>query len=347
MSEKIYKAYSSELTDIADAIRAKTGGTEELEFPDEFVSEISRISGGGGTIPTKTSELENDSGFISSEQTQHIYGQASEPLAAEEGDIWIDTDDDSSIITNVSVFTQTTAPTDANQGDLWIDTSSDVGDGVYLPLGAGADNPLTNDLWLINTEENVDPALAIKIDEIHKGTVYYSANDFMSIVARDSTGTISTGARFYGDSTNGVRIFSDGHNITLRPNGPNSSSGEVYIDSTGWMNGKGFHADAISSDQVNRIGDVFFYRKTNVSGGAMTAGTLKTIDTITQSAYRPNADVDTGFAIGYNNNSVLPLRYGYVRIKSDGSVQVSPNESVANSCYWTIIAMWRNPNFNG
>lgn len=38
----------SGLTDIADAIRAKTGGTADLQFPGEFVSEIGSISGGGG-----------------------------------------------------------------------------------------------------------------------------------------------------------------------------------------------------------------------------------------------------------------------------------------------------------
>lgn len=38
----------SDLTDIADAIRAKTGGTADLQFPSEFLSEIGSISGGGG-----------------------------------------------------------------------------------------------------------------------------------------------------------------------------------------------------------------------------------------------------------------------------------------------------------
>lgn len=35
-----YVTSDTELTGIADAIRAKTGGTEELTYPDEFVSEI-------------------------------------------------------------------------------------------------------------------------------------------------------------------------------------------------------------------------------------------------------------------------------------------------------------------
>ena len=41
-----YKVDSESLTAVADAIRAKTGNDEPLEFPDEFVSEIGNISGG-------------------------------------------------------------------------------------------------------------------------------------------------------------------------------------------------------------------------------------------------------------------------------------------------------------
>lgn len=38
-----YKVDSESLTAVADAIRAKTGNDEPLEFPDEFVSEIENI----------------------------------------------------------------------------------------------------------------------------------------------------------------------------------------------------------------------------------------------------------------------------------------------------------------
>lgn len=37
----------ADLTSVADAIRAKTGGTADLQFPADFVSEIGSISGGG------------------------------------------------------------------------------------------------------------------------------------------------------------------------------------------------------------------------------------------------------------------------------------------------------------
>lgn len=47
---------NSNLTDIADAIRAKTGKSASMEFPSEFVSEIESISGGGGIL-TKLNEI--------------------------------------------------------------------------------------------------------------------------------------------------------------------------------------------------------------------------------------------------------------------------------------------------
>lgn len=45
-----YKVSDADLIDVADAIRAKTGRSADLEFPDEFVSEIGSISGGGSNI---------------------------------------------------------------------------------------------------------------------------------------------------------------------------------------------------------------------------------------------------------------------------------------------------------
>ena len=58
----------SDLTDVADAIRAKTGGTAPLAFPNEFISEIGNISGG--------MDLSTTYGSIvwESVNTIHIYG---------------------------------------------------------------------------------------------------------------------------------------------------------------------------------------------------------------------------------------------------------------------------------
>lgn len=44
-----YNVQETSLASIADAIRAKTGGTDELVFPGGFVSEI-------GSIPSSTDE---------------------------------------------------------------------------------------------------------------------------------------------------------------------------------------------------------------------------------------------------------------------------------------------------
>lgn len=235
-----------------------------------------------------------------------------------------------------------TAPSNPQAGDLWLDTNSQSASGIaYLPLSAGENHPLSGNLY-IDIESGSEYKIVFDENGTEIGKIGMSSDGTMRFWRLDS-GNASCGIQC---NTNTLNLFASGSGyIVLRPNGINNSATEVTIDSSGWMNGKGFHADAISSDQVNRIGDIFIYRKSNIAGGAMTAGTLKTVDTISQSAYRPNADVDTGFAIGYNQNSFIPLRYGYVRIKSDGSVQISPNADIQSSCYWTIIAIWRNPNF--
>ena len=43
-----YLVNSTDLTSVADAIRAKSGGSSSLEFPTDFVSEIGSIPSGGG-----------------------------------------------------------------------------------------------------------------------------------------------------------------------------------------------------------------------------------------------------------------------------------------------------------
>ena len=54
----------SDLTDVADAIRAKTGGTADLQFPADFVSEIGSISGGGEWTSDGLANLSEPSGAI-------------------------------------------------------------------------------------------------------------------------------------------------------------------------------------------------------------------------------------------------------------------------------------------
>jgi hypothetical protein len=49
-----YKATSTDITEVADAIRAKTGSSAELEFPDEFVTAIASIPTGGGQYQSKS-----------------------------------------------------------------------------------------------------------------------------------------------------------------------------------------------------------------------------------------------------------------------------------------------------
>ena len=47
----------SDLTSVANAIRAKSGGSSQLAFPSGFVSEIQAIPSGGGKTLTKLSDV--------------------------------------------------------------------------------------------------------------------------------------------------------------------------------------------------------------------------------------------------------------------------------------------------
>lgn len=59
----MYKAYNEQdFVDVADAIREKTGKSAKLEFPDEFISEIEGISGGGGDDPFALTDYIESSG---------------------------------------------------------------------------------------------------------------------------------------------------------------------------------------------------------------------------------------------------------------------------------------------
>ena len=58
----IYLVNKSDLDDIADEIVSKSGGIAPLEVPDEFISEIGSISGGGGDFSTATVTFVNSTG---------------------------------------------------------------------------------------------------------------------------------------------------------------------------------------------------------------------------------------------------------------------------------------------
>ena len=66
-----YTVNGSDLSDIADAIRAKAGTSSQLEFPDDFVETIGNISGGGIT-PTGTKQISiTQNGTTTEDVTQY------------------------------------------------------------------------------------------------------------------------------------------------------------------------------------------------------------------------------------------------------------------------------------
>ena len=63
----------SDLEDIADAIRAKTGGQSALDFPNEFISEITSIPTGGASITGATDVTVKALETITQGDTLYIY----------------------------------------------------------------------------------------------------------------------------------------------------------------------------------------------------------------------------------------------------------------------------------
>ena len=57
----------SDLEDVADAIRAKSGGSSPLAFPSGFISEIASIPSGGGSLPPVISKIDGGSFTLASD----------------------------------------------------------------------------------------------------------------------------------------------------------------------------------------------------------------------------------------------------------------------------------------
>ena len=66
----------SDLEDVADAIRAKSGGSSQLAFPAGFISEIGSIQtggGGGGSLPSVISKIDGGSFTLASDTLTGSY----------------------------------------------------------------------------------------------------------------------------------------------------------------------------------------------------------------------------------------------------------------------------------
>ena len=67
-----YLIHDSTLEDIADAIRAKTGGSSLIE-PEDMPTEIASISGGGGSLPSIISKIDGGSFTLASDTITSAY----------------------------------------------------------------------------------------------------------------------------------------------------------------------------------------------------------------------------------------------------------------------------------
>lgn len=66
-----YLVDGADLTSVANAIRAKSGGSSQLAFPGGFVSEIGNIPSGGGGAKTESGTFTVASGYITSKSITH------------------------------------------------------------------------------------------------------------------------------------------------------------------------------------------------------------------------------------------------------------------------------------
>lgn len=67
---------NSDLGDVADAIRAKSGGSSQLAFPSGFISEIGNIStggGGGASLPSVISKIDGGTFTLASDTQASRY----------------------------------------------------------------------------------------------------------------------------------------------------------------------------------------------------------------------------------------------------------------------------------
>lgn len=97
MAEKLF-VFDTEMTQVADAIRAKRKTTDYLAFPGGFVSAIEEISGG---------------------LNFEIVGGTEQPINPEENTIWVNTDQ------AIEEWTfSIDQPSSAKTGDLWISTQN-------------------------------------------------------------------------------------------------------------------------------------------------------------------------------------------------------------------------------
>lgn len=155
-------------------------------------------------IPDSTSDLTNDSGFITSQQTQEI-------------------------------FVQSTTPSGASDGDIWADTGTTTASGIaYLPLTAGSDKPLTGDLYLDNGA-TADQSVYFEQDGTRGARMALLSDGGIRVATCDDNNSSIAG--MFVNASGQSCLFSNGADVVLRPNGISDTTGQVYFDTDGQQHG--------------------------------------------------------------------------------------------------------------
>ena len=202
MADNNYILNGSSLASIADAIRSKSGSSQKLTFPDEFVSAINNIS--TGMEPTFT-----------------VVGGTNQPSSPTENTIWINT---STAITSW-VFASS-LPTSPIEGMVLIVTGSDSN----VSFDAITNNALY--VYPITAWQYINQQWVQKTMKVYQSgqwkeniaTLYDAGNTYSAL-----TGGWTTTGYYYGDASENTGLTMATNQIQLKTRSGSSSNTNTVI----------------------------------------------------------------------------------------------------------------------
>ena len=256
MANNNYILNGSSLTSIADAIRSKSGSSQKLTFPDEFVSAINNISTG-------------------MEPTFKIVGGTAQPSSPTENTLWVNTS------TNITSWAfSSEQPSSASNGMVWIVT------GTYSNIKFDAINANTMYMYPISAKQYINNAwvdVALKAYQSGKWneniiTLYSNGNTCSEITGGwsasgynsaygDNTGFSMTSTHLVCRSISGSSTNKTGIGGTVNPI---RISGKKYLKISGTFSnyrGSSLYDVGLLSAKGSTNNPVLYTRITGANGG--------------------------------------------------------------------------------
>lgn len=186
-----YIATDTELTSIANAIREKGGTSEQLEFPDDFITAIENITTGGGIVIEDTTD--SHGGTIRRITATELKTQAKTNITPTESSQTISPDTGYNALSSVQInaISSTYVGSDIPENDS-TDLSAS-GNTVTVPAGYYASNASKS----VSSGSATTPATTITvtpgISVSSGGLITASASGSQSIAPTVSAGYVSSG----------------------------------------------------------------------------------------------------------------------------------------------------------